>query len=102
MVTSPNLTLTLEHVPVAMAGAAGGALQTAQRIGAAVGSAVLVTIFYHQLSEVGDAYSAAISHTLLYAAGFMMLALSLAIVDLARQAQRSEDRAPHRLAAARM
>jgi EmrB/QacA subfamily drug resistance transporter len=102
MVTSPNLTLTLEHVPVAMAGAAGGALQTAQRIGAAVGSAVLVTIFYHQLSQVGTAYATAISDTLLYAAGFMVLALSLAIVDLARQAQRSEHRAPHRLAAARM
>jgi len=102
MVTSPNLTLTLEHVPVAMAGAAGGALQTAQRIGAAVGSAVLVTILYHQLSEVGEAYPTAISDTLLYAAGFMVLALSLAIVDLARQAQRSEHRAPHRLAAARM
>jgi hypothetical protein len=63
---------------------------------------VLVTIFYHQLSQVGDAYSAAISHTLLYAAGFMMLALSLAIVDLARQEQRSGHRAPHRLAAARI
>jgi len=92
MVTSPNFTLTLEHVPVAMAGVAGGALQTAQRIGAAVGSALLVTIFYHQLSEVGEAYSAAISDTLLYAAGFMMLALSLAIVDLTRQEQRSGHR----------
>ena len=102
MVTSPNLTLTLEHVPVAMAGAAGGALQTAQRIGAAVGSAVLVTIFYHQLSQVGEAYSVAISHTLLYAAGFMMLALSLAIVDLARQEQRSGHRAPRRLAVSQM
>ena len=72
-----------------MAGAAGGALQTAQRIGAAVGSAVLVTIFYHQLNQAGDAYPTAISHTLLYAAGLMMLALSLAIVDLARHGQRS-------------
>jgi EmrB/QacA subfamily drug resistance transporter len=89
LVTSPNLTLTLEHVPIAMAGAAGGGLQTAQRIGAAVGSAVLVTIFYHQLSQAGDAYPTAISHTLLYAAGLMMLALSLAIVDLARHGQRS-------------
>ena len=32
-VTSPNLTLTLQNVPLGMAGAAGGALQTAQRIG---------------------------------------------------------------------
>jgi MFS family permease len=41
MVASPNLTLTLESVPVSMAGAAGGALQTAQRSGAAIGTAVL-------------------------------------------------------------
>ena len=32
-----------------MAGAAGGALQTAQRIGSAIGTAVLATIFYHVL-----------------------------------------------------
>jgi hypothetical protein len=38
MVTSPNVTLTLEAVPVRIAGAAGGALQTAQRIGAAIGT----------------------------------------------------------------
>src|SRR2546430_11015503 len=34
MVTSPNMTLTLQNVPVRMDGAAGGAVQTAQRIGA--------------------------------------------------------------------
>jgi MFS family permease len=33
LVTSPNVTLTLEAGPVRMAGAAGGALQTATRIG---------------------------------------------------------------------
>jgi EmrB/QacA subfamily drug resistance transporter len=98
MVTSPNLTLTLQHVPVAMAGAAGGALQTAQRIGAAAGSAVLVTIFYNQFSQADAVYPTAISHTLLYAAGFMVLALSLAIVDLARQGQRSGHQAPYRSA----
>ena len=85
MVTSPNLTLTLQHVPVAMAGAAGGALQSAQRIGAAIGSAVLVTIFYHQLARTDNAYPPAISNTLLYATGFMLLALTLSIVDLVRQ-----------------
>jgi MFS family permease len=102
MVTSPNLTLTLQHVPVAMAGAAGGALQTAQRIGAAIGSAVLVTIFYHQLSQDTDVYPTAISHTLLYAAGFMVLALSLAIVDLTRDRHLSGQLAPHRPSASQM
>ena len=51
MVTSPNITLTLEAVPVRMAGAAGGALQTAQRIGAAIGTALLATVFYRVLTE---------------------------------------------------
>ncbi|MEU7906167.1 hypothetical protein [Actinoplanes sp. NPDC049118] len=38
MVTSPNIRLSLENVPVEMAGAAGGALQTAHRIGGAIGT----------------------------------------------------------------
>jgi len=38
---SPNITLTLASVPPRMGGAAGGALQTGQRIGSAVGAAVL-------------------------------------------------------------
>ena len=44
MVTSPNTTLTLESVPPRMAGAAGGALQTAQRIGGAIGTVLLATV----------------------------------------------------------
>ena len=36
-VISPNITMTLRDVPVHMAGAAGGALQTGQRLGAAGG-----------------------------------------------------------------
>jgi hypothetical protein len=45
MVISPNTTLTLECVPVRMAGVAGGALQTGQRIGTAIGTAVLASVF---------------------------------------------------------
>ncbi|HYF73426.1 MAG TPA: MFS transporter, partial [Nocardioides sp.] len=36
-VVSPNITLTLAEVPPRMGGAAGGALQTGQRIGASIG-----------------------------------------------------------------
>jgi hypothetical protein len=89
MLTSPNLTLTLQRVPVATAGAAGGAVQAAQRIGSAIGSAMLVGIFYSQLSRDDYAYQPAISSTLLYAAGFMLLALSLSVTDLIRQPRRS-------------
>jgi EmrB/QacA subfamily drug resistance transporter len=84
MVTSPNITLTLQHVPVSMAGVAGGALQTAQRIGAAIGTAVLATIFYHVVASTGRDYPAAVSDGLLCAAGLMVLALVMAVADLAR------------------
>jgi len=89
MVTSPNITLTLQHVPVSMAGAAGGALQTAQRIGAAIGAAVLVTIYYHVLTGITHDYAAAVSDTLLCAAGLMLVALLIAITDLVKHKHRS-------------
>jgi hypothetical protein len=88
MVTSPNMTLTLEFVPVAMAGAAGGAVQTAQRIGAAIGTASLVTIYYHVLSHSSGAAVAA-SDAVLSATGFMLLALLVAGVELARRLRRN-------------
>ncbi|MEV5147103.1 MFS transporter [Streptomyces sp. NPDC052727] len=45
-VISPNVTMTLREVPVRMAGVAGGALQTGQRLGGAVGTAVLPGLYY--------------------------------------------------------
>ena len=44
-VVSPNMTLTLDEVPPRMGGAAGGALQTGQRIGASIGAAILMTAY---------------------------------------------------------
>jgi EmrB/QacA subfamily drug resistance transporter len=85
MVTSPNITLTLEHVPVRMGGAAGGALQTAQRIGAAIGTATLATIFYHVLTHTRRDYSIAVSDAVLCACGFMVLALLMALIEVTRR-----------------
>jgi EmrB/QacA subfamily drug resistance transporter len=82
MVTSPNITLTLESVPVPMAGAAGGALQTAQRIGAAIGTALLVSFFYRMLTGSGHNWPTAVSDALLCACGLMVLALVLAVAEL--------------------
>jgi MFS family permease len=82
MVTSPNVTLTLAWVPVRMAGAAAGALQTAQRIGAAIGTALLVSVFYRVLAGSGRAYPVAVSDALLSACGLMLLALLLALAEL--------------------
>jgi EmrB/QacA subfamily drug resistance transporter len=87
MVTSPNLTLTLQNVPVRMAGAAGGAVQTAQRIGGAVGTAVLASIFYDVLTGSRH-YGTAVAAALLGACGFVALALVLAVGELARRPRR--------------
>jgi MFS family permease len=85
MVTSPNITLTLESVPVEMAGAAGGALQTAQRIGSAIGTAVLAGVFYQVLVRTGRDYPAAVYEALLCATGVMLLALLMAVAELVRR-----------------
>jgi hypothetical protein len=65
-----------------MAGAAGGALQTAQRIGAAIGTALLVSVFYRVLAANGHSYPTAVSDALLCACGLMLLALLLAAAEL--------------------
>lgn len=53
-VVSPNITLSLADVPPRMGGAAGGALQTGQRIGAAIGAAVLMTTYQVAVSRTDD------------------------------------------------
>jgi EmrB/QacA subfamily drug resistance transporter len=94
MVVSPNTTLTLESVPTQIAGAAGGALQTAQRIGGAVGTALLATVYYHALTGGGHDFGAAVSAALLCTAGLMLLALLLAVGDLIEGRRRSLSPAP--------
>jgi EmrB/QacA subfamily drug resistance transporter len=94
MVTSPNVTLTLASVPVRMAGAAGGALQTAQRIGAAIGTALLASIFYRLLTSSGHAYPTAIFGALLCASGLMLLALLLATAELWHRRPRRDQPTP--------
>ena len=94
MVTSPNVTLTLEAVPVRMAGAAGGALQTAQRIGAAIGTALLASVFYRVLTGSGHAYPKAVSDALLCACALMLVALLLAITELWYRRRRRDQPPP--------
>jgi EmrB/QacA subfamily drug resistance transporter len=53
-VVSPNFTLALNNVPTRMGGAAGGALQTGQRIGAAIGAALVMTAYQLAQSTSGD------------------------------------------------
>ncbi|MFE1248615.1 MFS transporter [Streptomyces sp. NPDC058766] len=91
-VISPNITMTLRDVPVHMAGAAGGALQTGQRLGAAVGTAALPGLFYLVLSR-GDDYREALVIALGAALTGMLASLALAAYDWRRDRRSGE---PHR------
>ncbi|MGY1714624.1 MFS transporter [Geodermatophilus sp. SYSU D01106] len=89
-VISPNITMTLRDVPVSMAGSAGGGLQTAQRFGAAIGTAALPGLFYLVLSATGDHPAAAAAGLAVSVLG-AGAALVLGVVDLRRS--RAEDAA---------
>ncbi|HZH19072.1 MAG TPA: MFS transporter [Geodermatophilus sp.] len=98
-VISPNITMTLRDIPVRMAGAAGGGLQTAQRFGATIGTAALPGLFYVVLGATGQDYPAAAAAGLGVALVGIAAALVLAVVDLRRT--RREDAAAERAAAER-
>ncbi len=83
-VISPNFTLTLEHVPPRMGGAAGAAIQTGQRIGTAVGAALLMSAYQVSLAQ-GLAANAALRIALVAALVVQGCALILAIADWRRR-----------------
>ena len=76
-VISPTITLPLAEVPPRMGGAAGGALQTGQRIGSALGAALLMTV-YQAVGSVASAPVAARS-ALLAALAVLLVALAAAV-----------------------
>ncbi|MEZ5097850.1 MAG: MFS transporter [Nocardioides sp.] len=83
-VVSPNFTLTLERVPPRMGGAAGGALQTGQRIGSALGAALLMTAYRLALGQ-GMAAQNALRVALATALVLLSIALVLAVRDFRRR-----------------
>ncbi len=90
-VVSPNFTLTLADVPPRMGGAAGGALQTGQRIGSALGAALLMSAYQVTLSRTGDT-GPALMAALGLALVIMASALVLALFDLRLDGQRELSR----------
>ncbi|MFE5400296.1 MFS transporter [Streptomyces sp. NPDC056580] len=80
LAVSPNTTLTLTRVPVHLAGAAGGVLQTGQRVGSAAGIAVVGAVYFAHQAEGGP--GTAIQMGLLTAVGIIMIALTLAVADM--------------------
>ncbi len=104
LVIAPNQTITLSEVPVRYAGSAAGVLQTAQRIGSAVGIAAVGSVFFaavgsaaagsaagggrpHDPSRWADAFE----RGLVVAVGLVMLALAVAVYDVAGTRRRSRD-----------
>jgi EmrB/QacA subfamily drug resistance transporter len=85
-VITPNQALSLADVDVAGGSTAGGTLQTAQRIGNAIGAAVITAVFYaasrspgpDRESAFGDAYGLALAVSLLFA----LAALGLSVRTL--------------------
>ena len=86
-VNAPNNTLTLSEVPPRMGGAAGGGLQTANRIGASIGAALLMTAY--ELARGPLPAGQALRVALLVALVFLAAALLMAI-----QALRQQNRPP--------
>ncbi|MFI8946363.1 MFS transporter [Streptomyces sp. NPDC053750] len=93
-VISPNITMTLREVPVRMAGAAGGALQTGQRLGAAVGTAALPGLFYLTLNATHDDYHQAVALSVGTGVAAMLCALAVAVLDWRRDRSGSARRCP--------
>ncbi|MFD7904799.1 MFS transporter [Kitasatospora sp. NPDC059722] len=83
LVISPNQTLTLSQVPLARAGSAGGVLQTAQRVGSAVGIAIVGSVFFAHARGRNPDWAVAFELGATVAAGLVLAALVVAAADLA-------------------
>ena len=89
LVISPNITLTLSQVPVERAGSAGGVLQTGQRIGAAVGIAVVGAVLFSTLAGSRGDWDAAVRDALWVSVAVVAVALVLALADLRTESRRA-------------
>lgn len=87
MTVSPNQTLTLQAVDPRFGGVAGGVMSLGQRIGAAVGTALIPGILF-SLTEGGTAYREAFVITLVVIMALTLAALAVSIVD--RQREKAE------------
>ena len=90
-IITPNQTLTLMEVDPDTGSTAGGVLQTGQRIGLAVGQAVIGAVFFAHLRTVGTVaarYDDALRAAIAAALGFVTLAAVVGVWDLVRTRRR--------------
>ena len=92
LVISPNVTLTLAEVDPRRAGSGGGMLQTAQRVGSAIGVAVVLAQFFAALAGSRGDYADALSVSLRTTIGLVTVALLFAVIDLVRRRTSTERR----------
>lgn len=93
MAISPNQTLTLAEVPVEYAGSSGGVMQTGQRVGTAIGIAIVTAVFFVVQPLAG--YGAAIVAGFGFIALVIVFAGIIGLVDLARgRAKDRQERQP--------
>lgn len=88
LVIAPNQTLTLEEVPPAEGGTAAGVLQTAQRVGSAVGTALAGSLFFGELDRSHGNFHTSAALGLAGAAALVVLALVIGVVDVVLSARR--------------
>jgi MFS family permease len=89
MLITPNQTLALMDVDPVMGSAAGGVLQTGQRIGLAIGQALIGAVFFNSLTgDSVDSYSTALTHAVVTALCFVVLAVAIGVQDLVRTRRR--------------
>jgi EmrB/QacA subfamily drug resistance transporter len=84
VVISPNQTLTLNDVPPAEGGTAAAVLQTGQRIGTAIGTAVAGSLFFGELTTSHGNFHEAAAHALWGAVVVVGVVLLAGIADLLR------------------
>jgi EmrB/QacA subfamily drug resistance transporter len=91
-VITPNQALALAEVDVRGGSTAGGMLQTSQRIGNAIGAAVITAVFYAAVSAAPANGAARATHyghayalSLVVSVGFTLAALTMAILDVRRR-----------------
>ncbi|WP_243769986.1 MFS transporter [Amycolatopsis acidicola] len=94
LVIAPNSTLALEEVPPAEGGTAAGVLQTAQRVGSAVGTALGGSLFFGQLTRSHGDYHASAALGLIGSTGLVTLALLFGIADVLLSRSRKKRPAP--------
>jgi EmrB/QacA subfamily drug resistance transporter len=88
LVIAPNQTLALEEIPPAEGGTAAGVLQTAQRVGSAVGTALAGSLFFGELGRSHGDFHKSAALGLAGAAGLVALALVIGVVDVLLSARR--------------